>query len=254
MVTASAGAFSGTGRGAQPNPRNGRGTPLVDFAPPADWSPLDAAIDRVAPSGALVFTSPRAAESLRCSTQRNAAESGQPGEARPRWRASDPGRLPRFTVRWGGFVTRWREAGDSSVRQRRSPGQCSREKVSGPVLFPCGEAHRDELPAELRQSGITVDEIVCYRSVLAEESEARVAASRGSCTHSLSPARASPICLRVPVLAITRPEAPRRRAGDRQHRPAPPAGGRLHAVASRPLLPVPACLCHPIAARKSLTW
>jgi uroporphyrinogen-III synthase len=76
------------------------------------------------------------------------------------------------------------------------------------VLFPCGEAHRDELPAELRQHGITVEEIVCYQSVLATESEARVAASRGSVLVVASPrvaellARACPRGLRPELLAV----------------------------------------------------
>jgi len=48
--------------------------------------------------------------------------------------------------------------------------------VRGPVLFPCGETRREELSTRLRHDGVEVEEVVCYRSVLAGESEARRAA------------------------------------------------------------------------------
>jgi uroporphyrinogen-III synthase len=50
--------------------------------------------------------------------------------------------------------------------------------VRGPVLFPCGDIRRDELPARLRADGVEVEEAVCYRSVLAGEFAARQAAER----------------------------------------------------------------------------
>jgi uroporphyrinogen-III synthase len=61
------------------------------------------------------------------------------------------------------------------------------EHVAGPVLFPCGEAHREELPAVLRSAGLSVDEIVCYRSVLADVADARVAAQLGTILIVASP-------------------------------------------------------------------
>jgi uroporphyrinogen-III synthase len=51
--------------------------------------------------------------------------------------------------------------------------------LTGPVLFFCGDRRRDELSKELRNFGIEVDEVVCYRSVLADESTARAVAARG---------------------------------------------------------------------------
>jgi uroporphyrinogen-III synthase len=82
------------------------------------------------------------------------------------------------------------------------------EGVAGPVLFPCGEEHRDELPRNLREHGILVDEVVCYRAVLAEEAEARLAASRGRVLIVASPrvadllARACPRDSRPELLAV----------------------------------------------------
>jgi uroporphyrinogen-III synthase len=83
-----------------------------------------------------------------------------------------------------------------------------REAVSGPVLFPCGDVRRDELPKELRQNGIEVHEVVCYRSVLADESQARTAAATGTVLVVASPsvadllARACPRATRPELLAV----------------------------------------------------
>jgi uroporphyrinogen-III synthase len=59
--------------------------------------------------------------------------------------------------------------------------------VAGPVLFPCGEIRRDELPTRLRHEGIEVDEVVCYRAVLAGEAAARAAAERAAILVVASP-------------------------------------------------------------------
>ena len=81
-------------------------------------------------------------------------------------------------------------------------------KVPGPVLFPCGEIRRDELPAELRKQGVEVEEVVCYRSVLADEAEARAAAARGTVLVVASPTvvdlliRACPRPTRPELLAV----------------------------------------------------
>ncbi|HKU61678.1 MAG TPA: uroporphyrinogen-III synthase, partial [Gemmatimonadales bacterium] len=80
--------------------------------------------------------------------------------------------------------------------------------VAGPVLFPCGETRRDELAARLREEGIEVDEIVCYRSVLADETAARTAAARAGILVVASPsvagllARACPPGLRPALVAV----------------------------------------------------
>jgi uroporphyrinogen-III synthase len=59
--------------------------------------------------------------------------------------------------------------------------------VTGPVLFPCGEIRRDELPTRLRREGIEVVEVVCYRTVLADESAARSAAEQAGILVVASP-------------------------------------------------------------------
>jgi uroporphyrinogen-III synthase len=75
------------------------------------------------------------------------------------------------------------------------------------VLFPCGDIRRDELPDRLRDGGVPVEEIVCYRSVLASESDARRAAERAQLLVVGSPsvaellARACPPAARPALLA-----------------------------------------------------
>ena len=83
-----------------------------------------------------------------------------------------------------------------------------REGMAGPVLFPCGEIRRDELPTRLRQEGIEVDEVVCYRSIVAGEEAAREAVRRAGILIVASPtvaellARASAPTPRPPLLAV----------------------------------------------------
>jgi uroporphyrinogen-III synthase len=80
--------------------------------------------------------------------------------------------------------------------------------VSGPVLFPCGDLHREELPARLRGKGIVVEEVVCYRTLLAAVSDARAAAERALVLVVASPsvadllARACPLRVRPALLAV----------------------------------------------------
>ena len=102
--------------------------------------------------------------------------------------------------------------------------------VRGPVLFPCGDLRRDELPARLRDAGIPVEEVVCYRSVLAGEAAARHAAERAQVLVVASPsvadllARACPLGVRPALLAVGPTTASAARASGW-----PPAG-----VAARP--------------------
>jgi uroporphyrinogen-III synthase len=70
--------------------------------------------------------------------------------------------------------------------------------VRGPVLFPCGEIRRDELPARLRAGGVEVHEVVCYRSVLASESSAKRAAERAGILVVASPSVAGLIARACP--------------------------------------------------------
>jgi uroporphyrinogen III methyltransferase/synthase len=182
--------------------------PLMTFEPPLDWAPLDTAIQQLDDYGTIAFTSPRAAKPFAERFKVLGITRPPRPEGVPAVWASGP----QTAAMLGGTLGQVRLPVD---RHRAKLGAATalaramlEEEVAGPVLFPCGEEHRDELPAELRQKGITVDEVVCYRAVLAAEADARVAASRGAVLVVASPrvagllARACPRDLRPELIAV----------------------------------------------------
>jgi uroporphyrinogen III methyltransferase / synthase len=182
--------------------------PLMTFEPPLDWAPLDTAIQQLDSYGTIAFTSPRAAKPF--AERLRALDVAWPAHADgvPAVWASGP----QTAAMLGGLLGQVRLPIDRPRAKLGAATALARamleEKVAGPVLFPCGEEHRDELPAELRQKGIDVEEVVCYRAVLAAEAEARVAASRGTVLVVASPrvagllARACPRDLRPELVAV----------------------------------------------------
>ena len=61
VVTASAGAFPGLAEALRAIPVAVEDAPLMRFAPPLDWLPVDAAIRQLGRYEVVAFTSPRAA-------------------------------------------------------------------------------------------------------------------------------------------------------------------------------------------------
>src|SRR5262249_24362350 len=175
VLTASDGAFPGLVEALRAIPVAVEDVPLMSFAPPLDWTPLDAAARKLDRYGAITFTSPRSAHAFA-----------------DRLRALEVTVPPRTAV-WaaGAGTAEALGAGFSAVERPDERAVAARgaaiamadalveSGLERPVLFPCGDIRRDELPARLRDEGITVDEVVCYRSVLAGEIEARGAAARG---------------------------------------------------------------------------
>jgi uroporphyrinogen-III synthase len=179
VITASAGTFPGLVDALRAIPVPVEEVPLMDFAPPLDWGPVDRALDRIDEFDAVAVTSPRAARAFAS-------------------RASARGMVDRFALRhkpvalWaGGPATA--EALGKGMGEIHQPSTKSSQRlgaaaalaaamlkagVKGPVLFPCGDLRRDELPARLEDDGVHVEDVVCYRSVLASEGAARAAAER----------------------------------------------------------------------------
>ena len=200
VVTASAGTFPGLTEALRALPAAVEERPLMTFAPPLDWGPVDQAIAELARFDAVAVTSPRSARAF--------AERVGPVRERPTvWVAGagtatalgtglGPVRAPAAELvgKLGAAAALAREMIDAGVR--------------GPVLFPCGEIRRDELPARLRAGGVEVTEVVCYRSVLAGEAAARAAAERAGVLVVASPsvadllARACPPGTRPALLAV----------------------------------------------------
>jgi uroporphyrinogen-III synthase len=186
VITASAGAFSGLSEALTSLPVTVEEQPLVHFRPPVTWSELDAALTRLSNYGALAFTSPRAARAV-LSRIRDTSAVVPTASLRPVIWASGPATGAVLEAVLGAVMTPAAQdvgqygAGSAVARAMIEAG------VAGPVLYPCGEVRREELPTELRRSGLQVDEVVCYRSVLADETEARAAAARATVIVVASP-------------------------------------------------------------------
>jgi uroporphyrinogen-III synthase len=149
-----------------------RETPLLDFGPPPDWGKVDAAILRLPDFHAVAVTSPRAAKAFadRAAALRVTAPMGLDA-----WATGEASAAPLHQlfgdVRLPSSLSTM-DAGAGSILASAMLAA----RVGSPVLFLCGDARRDELPAVLTASGITVEEVLCYRSVLAGDDLARKAA------------------------------------------------------------------------------
>lgn len=204
VVTASAGTFPGLVDALRAMPVAAEEAPLLTFAPPLDWAPVDAALADLGRFGAVAFTSPRSARAF----AGRAADRGVAlAAALPIWAVGD-GTAQALGDRLGAV----RRPDERAVGERGAAAALAAALlaagVRGPVLFPCGDLRRDELPARLRVDGIAVEEVVCYRSVLAGESDARRAAERAQVLVVASPsvadllARACPPEVRPALLAV----------------------------------------------------
>jgi uroporphyrinogen-III synthase len=182
VITASAGTFPDLAANLSDTPVVVEERPLIDFEPPDDWSQLDSALDRLGSFGAVALTSPRAARVLaERAIARGAGIQGEPPRvwavgqrtARALGNALGPVRVPALNRAVSPAVTLAQAIIDSGC--------------TGPVLFPCGDQRRDDLPELLRTHGCEVQEVVCYRSVLATRSVAGAAAARASILVVASP-------------------------------------------------------------------
>ena len=174
VITASAGSFPGLADALSAPGRAVTEQPLIHFKAPSDWTALDQALDRLHDYRAVALTSPRAAVALTTRLVKRAI----------RWPLVSPPQV------WaGGAATAAALVGVGSVRtpEEREVGSSGAAaalaqamldaRVAGPVLFPCGSSRRELLSDRLRGAGVIVDEVVCYQSVLADESEAKAKAA-----------------------------------------------------------------------------
>jgi len=169
VLTTAPGSLAGLGERLRGDGLTVREAPLLSFGPPEDWGPVDRAISRLPGFAAVAVTSPRAAEAF---AARMKAHRVNPPAGQEAWAAAsataaalrdlfDPVRVPSSLVTL--------DAGAGSMLANAMLAA----RVGSPVLFVCGNARRDELPSALRAGGVTVDEVICYRSLLAPEEEAR---------------------------------------------------------------------------------
>ena len=224
VLTAAAGSFPGLAEALRALPAEVIEIPLLAFAEPLDWTPVDGAIRAMGRYCAVAFTSPRAADAFAARWK----EAGH-GPLPPLW-AGGRGTAAALAPLAGAVRTAPEEATGRLGAAAALAATMLGEGVAGPVLFPCGEVRRDELPTRLRQEGVAVHEVVCYRSVIAGDAEAREAVRCAGILVVASPsvaellARASAPTPRPPLLAVGPTTAAAARA----------AGWAPSAVAARP--------------------
>ena len=160
VLTTAAGSFVGLEQLLRDREFDVAASPLLAFREPADWSPVDALLRGWDQVPVVAFTSPRAAGALidrasRLSVDLAAGPTLWAGGAATKAALGD-----QLAVRTSLEATMGR-AGRALGHAMIQAG------VKDRVVFVCGEPHRDDLPDLLRASGVTVGEVVCYRSVLA---------------------------------------------------------------------------------------
>src|SRR5215471_14507366 len=133
--------------------------PLISFADPEDFGPLDKAIDELAQFDWLVLTSVRAVRAV----AGRAAESGrvlQP--AGSTWRAACVGPVTAEAARRAGFpVAHVAETHNGVALAEELGGGLTGTKV----LLPRSDKASPDLPAALKRHGAEVTEIIAYRTV-----------------------------------------------------------------------------------------
>jgi uroporphyrinogen-III synthase len=205
VLTGSRGSFAGLRERLEERSIEVLERPLLGFAPPVSWTPLDTALDRLASYPAVAFTSPRAARAL---TDRLASRGLQWPRTSPAvWAggSSTRGELEKSLA--GIRVLQPEESGGLGAAESLARAMLSAD-INGPVLFACGAQRRDELPLLLRAGGVQVDEVECYRTVLAPLAEARTVMLAGGWLVVASPSvvglliDASPSAERPNLIAV----------------------------------------------------
>jgi uroporphyrinogen-III synthase len=175
VVTASAGSFSELADALREASVRVEERPLVSFLPPLDWSPFDEALIRRNRFGSVALTSPRAAAAL-AERLRVGGISWKRENSPPVWTVG-----ASTTAALLGSAGDTREPEASPAGEESAAARLARAMLAagarGPVLFPCGNRHREELSTVLRRNNMVVEEVVCYRTVLAGGDEARAAAA-----------------------------------------------------------------------------
>jgi uroporphyrinogen-III synthase len=169
VITLSNGTLDGLDRSLDRLGARWMHTPLLTFESSEFWPALSASLAAVDRFGAVAISSPRSA-ALYAKAVREARVVSPPVWATGPGTARELRRLNPVH-----FVESPARDGAAAALAR----MMVMHGVPGPVLFPCGEHHRDVLPSTLRDAGIEVEEFVCYRAVIAPEEMLRESAASG---------------------------------------------------------------------------
>ncbi len=175
VITASAGSFPGLAEALSAPGRTVTEQPLIRFLAPPDWASLDQALDGLLAYQSVAVTSPRAATAL-------VTRIAHRGIRWPSLNAPTVWAAGAATAAaLGGNVGSVRTPDERQVGSNGAAAALAQlmldARVSGRVLFPCGSTRRELLSRRLRAEGLSVDEVVCYHSVLADESDAKATAA-----------------------------------------------------------------------------
>jgi uroporphyrinogen III methyltransferase/synthase len=146
--------------------------PTIVIEPPADWAPLDAALDRAADYRWVIFTSVNGVEM----TRRRLAERGRGAEVlRGRRIAAIGPATARALEAWG-------HPAELVPEEYVAEGLARRLAVGDRILLPRAAETRDLLVRELASLGARVDEVAAYRTRPAEGTgaELRALLARGA--------------------------------------------------------------------------
>jgi uroporphyrinogen III methyltransferase/synthase len=178
--------------------------PLIRFAPPPDWTPLDTALARIHSYAGLALTSPRAALAVADRLACRAPPGPSDPLPVPVWTSGHATAAPiadRFRI-----VIRVQSAtAGAAAAVARAMLEAG---VGSPILFPCGDIRRDTLIQLLEAAGRRVEPVLAYKTLLATPDAARAAARSGDVLLVASPsvarllAQACPPAERPPVVAI----------------------------------------------------
>ncbi len=182
VLAGAAGAMPGLAAGLTAAGLQVEETPLLSFAPPDSWTPLDRALLRLERYAALAVTSPRGARAV---LQRAVALNLSPGQSLPVFAPASSAELLRRLFQNVRVVTTDAHPAPGLALQLASA--LRRSGVGGPVLFPCAEVHREELVISLRASGRRVEPVVVYRTLLADDDLARAVLARADLIVVTSP-------------------------------------------------------------------
>lgn len=133
--------------------------PLVFFAPPQDYGPLDDALARLGSFDWVIFTSANAVQAV--ASRRQKVAGGPAAAAKPP-RVAAVGPATAEEAAKAGFSVDFVASIHSGAALAEELGEQARDKN---VFLPRSDRANPDLPAALRRNGANLTEVVAYRTV-----------------------------------------------------------------------------------------
>ena len=133
--------------------------PLVSFAAPEDFAPMDAALDQLEQFDWIIFTSENA---VRAVVKRASVRGNLRNVAGRRSRAAAVGPTTAAAAQRAGFLVDYQAKTHSGVALAHELGK---RVQSQSILLPRSDRANPDLPKLLRDYGAEVTEVIAYRTV-----------------------------------------------------------------------------------------